>query len=121
MGFREESGLMAEYTIAQGMTVRDRMDLLAEEWHPTTCALLDRIGVGVGQRCVDVGCGGARVTFELARRVGPQGYVLGVDVDKELLDIARVATAEMPQVTLQEGRAEDIRESDFDIAYARLL
>ena len=39
---------MAEHTIAQGMTVRDRMDLLAEEWHPTTCALLDRIGVGVG-------------------------------------------------------------------------
>jgi ubiquinone/menaquinone biosynthesis C-methylase UbiE len=114
---------MIEYTIAQGLSVRERMDLLAEEWRSTTCALLDRVGIGVGQRCLDLGCGGAHVTFELARRVGPSGYVLGVDLDRELLDLATAAAAaaDLKQVEFREGRVEDVAASDFDVVYARLL
>ncbi len=49
----------------------ERLQVLARSWLPTTSALLDRVRPGPGMSCLDLGCGGGDVTFELARRVGP--------------------------------------------------
>ena len=42
---------------------------------------LDRLGIGPGWRCVDVGAGGGDVAVALAEIVGRQGRVHAVDSD----------------------------------------
>jgi ubiquinone/menaquinone biosynthesis C-methylase UbiE len=74
--------------------------------------------------CLDVGCGGGDVTFELARLVGPSGGVVGVDIDATKLDLAR-CEAEQQQIGNVAFRLADIGQSDgeeeFDVVYARFL
>lgn len=45
--------------------------------------------VSEGDKVVDVGCGFGDTAIELARRVGPQGSVLGIDCCDEFLDHGR--------------------------------
>ena len=42
-----------------------------------------------GERVIDIGCGCGDTSIELARRVGTAGMVLGVDVSKPMLEVAR--------------------------------
>ena len=56
---------------------------------PAGAAALDFAAVRPGERILDVGCGGGLTTLELARRVGPDGEVLGVDIAPPLIEIAR--------------------------------
>ena len=59
--------------------------------------ILDAAGVGPGQRVLDVGCGAGRTTREAARRAGPDGSALGVDVAPAMVERARErAAAEGP-------------------------
>ncbi len=77
------------YVIRGGRAGADRLQVLARSLRPGTDALLDRVGVPPGTRCLDVGCGPGDVTLELARRAGKQGLTTGVDMDAIKLDIAR--------------------------------
>jgi ubiquinone/menaquinone biosynthesis C-methylase UbiE len=45
-------------------------------------------------RCLDLGCGGGAVTLELARMVGPNGHVTGIDADDVVLDLGRADAAQ---------------------------
>ena len=77
-----------------GREGRDRLAVLAGVVAPTTTRLFDRLGDLDGQTVVDVGCGGGDVAFQLARRVGPSGRVLGLDLDETQLSIARAEAAD---------------------------
>jgi hypothetical protein len=55
---------------------RKRLRVLAHVMRPTTLNLFDRVGIRPGMACLDVGCGGGDVTFELADLVGPKGRVV---------------------------------------------
>jgi len=55
----------------------------------STRSLLAEVGIPTGAICLDVGCGGGDVTFELARAAGPTGRAIGVDLDEIKLDMAR--------------------------------
>jgi SAM-dependent methyltransferase len=114
---------VTDYTIEQGLGVRQRMDLLAEVRWPATERLLDSLELREGARCVDVGCGGGHVTVELARRVGPTGFAIGIDLDEALLEVARrdAAAIGLGNVTFRVSAAEDLVETDLDLAYSRLL
>jgi SAM-dependent methyltransferase len=74
--------------------------------------------------CLDLGCGGGDVTLELARLVGPEGKVVGVDIDPTVLAIAR-QDAEAQHWENVEFRQSRIGESEFDpqfdLVYARFL
>jgi 2-polyprenyl-3-methyl-5-hydroxy-6-metoxy-1,4-benzoquinol methylase len=65
--------IQIEYAIRGGTAGRERLRVLARTLHTSTGALFDRLGVGAGLTCLDVGCGGGDVTFELARRVADRG------------------------------------------------
>ncbi len=54
---------------------------------------MDSLDVRPGQRVLDLGCGTGPTTVELARRVGPDGSVLGVDIAAAMLDRARERAA----------------------------
>jgi precorrin-6B methylase 2 len=77
------------YVHVGGEEGRDRLRVLARIFAPATAALLDRIEIVAGMRCLDIGCGGGDVSVELTRRVGPRGAVTAIDFDGEALEIAR--------------------------------
>jgi SAM-dependent methyltransferase len=113
---------VSEYTIERGRGVLDRMDLLARAHAPGTLSLLDLLGVPAGARCVDLGCGGGHVTMELARRASAGG-ALGIDLDEELLAVARgdASAQGLRNVTFRAGEVEQFSDADFDLAFARML
>ena len=89
-----------------------------------TLSLLQRSGLRPGMACLDVGCGGGDVSFDLARLVGPSGRVVGIDIDEVKIGIARTEAAEQ-QIANIEFRLAIICEIEtdarFDFAHARFL
>jgi ubiquinone/menaquinone biosynthesis C-methylase UbiE len=115
---------MEKYVIRGGQFGAERLAVLARSWLPTTSALFDRIGVGPGMRCLDLGCGGGDVTLELARRVGPDGSVVGVDMDAVKLDLVRNAGAAqgLANVEFRELNVYEFAETAaYDVVYCRFL
>jgi SAM-dependent methyltransferase len=112
------------YAIRGGLEGRERLRVLGRVMHASTSALLDRIGLRDGLTCLDAGCGGGDATLELARRAGPAGKVVGIDIDETKLEMARVEAAERG-VSNVEFRNANICESPtaetFDLVYARFL
>ena len=68
------------YVIRGGAQGRERLRLLSTVMGARSRAFLEAAGVRRGDRCVDIGCGGGDVAFELAEIVGADGSVLGVDL-----------------------------------------
>ncbi len=64
--------------------------------------------VAEGMRLLDVGCGTGDLTLILARRVGPGGKVVGLDLTPEMLAVARekvAASSLSARIDLVEGNA----------------
>lgn len=64
--------------------------------HRWRARAVDAAAVGPGDSALDVCCGTGDMTLELARRVGPEGRVVGSDFSERMLDLAR-AKAEEPE------------------------
>ena len=115
---------MAGYVIRGGQEGYDRLRVLAEVHRATTLALFARAGVGPGMRCLDVGCGGGEVTFDIAMIVGQAGSVVGLDMDEVKLALARDA-ARQRGLSQVEFRQVDVmtwaEPESFDMVYARAL
>ena len=56
--------------------------------------MLDSLEIKEGQTVVDLGAGNGYFSLRLARRVGPDGKVLAVDIQKEMLEMLRVLAIE---------------------------
>jgi ubiquinone/menaquinone biosynthesis C-methylase UbiE len=115
---------LQRYVISGGRTGYDRLKVLARVRWPETGKLLERVGVATGARCVDLGCGGGDVTLELARIVGPEGRVLGVDMDEVKLELARDAAQEQGLANVEFAVADvlDWHDEDaYDLVYSRFL
>jgi SAM-dependent methyltransferase len=114
----------ADYFLASAEE-QQRLELQARVWEPDTEALLDRIGVRAGLRCLDVGCGAMGVLGPLSRRVGRGGSIVGVDSDPKLLSAARayVAREALANVELVEGDATllDLAPESFDLVHERFV
>lgn len=63
-----------------------------------------------GERVVDAGAGGGFDCFVAARRVGPQGRVVGIDMLPEMVEKARASAQAMglANVEFREGLLEDM-------------
>jgi ubiquinone/menaquinone biosynthesis C-methylase UbiE len=113
---------MDQYVIRGGKLGYERLQVLARTWLPTTSALLDRAGLRPGMSCLDLGCGGGDVTFELARRAAPGGQVTGMDMDEVKLGLARQAAAAQG-VSNVVFRAQDVyawsEPGSYDLVYCR--
>jgi SAM-dependent methyltransferase len=110
------------YVIRGGEAGFNRLKVLARSLEHNTALFLDRVSVRTGQHCLDLGCGGGDVTLELARRVGPSGSVVGVDLDEVKLELARADAARqgLSNVTFTSGDARTWAESSrYDLIYAR--
>lgn len=66
--------------------------------------------LAAGERVLDLGSGGGIDVLLSARRVGPTGFVYGVDMTDEMLDLARsnAAKADVHNVEFLKGLIEDV-------------
>src|SRR5256714_9989717 len=70
----------------------------------------DLAAVGPGDRVLDVATGTGDLAVELARRVGPEGEVIGSDFSERMLELAR---EKAPEIRFAWGNA---RELDYPAA-----
>src|SRR5687767_7803064 len=85
---------LESYIIHGGAAGKARLAVIAQVMAPATQALLDRLGSIEGKTAIDAGCGGGEISFELAERVGRSGRVIGLDLDKGKLALARTEAEE---------------------------
>ena len=83
---------------------------------------LDRLGLGPGWRCLDVGAGGGDVSVALAEMVGREGRVYAVDSDPLARDeVARTAAAHTQVIALTQAGEDLILPEQVDLAFCRFL
>src|SRR5262249_18534364 len=112
------------YAIRGGVEGRERLRMLARVMRPFTQGLFERIGIREGMACLDAGCGGGDVTFDLARRAGPAGRVVGIDLDDVKLGLARneAATLGLDNVSFRQAEIGACHfDAEFDLIYSRFL
>ncbi len=75
-----------------------------------------------GEHVIDIGCGCGDTSVELARRVGASGRVLGIDVSRPMLEVARAQVTQAGWANL-EFREADASEAalpaDTDLLFSR--
>ena len=71
-----------------------------------------------GERVLDLGSGGGIDSLLAAREVGSEGYVLGIDMTDDMLELARRNAAEggFENVEFRKGYIEDLASADIDDA-----
>ena len=115
---------MERYVLRGGRWGYERLQLLARVRRADTLELLRRAGLRPGLRCLDLGCGGGEVTFEIAQLVEPGGSVVGIDMDEVKLALAIQAAGER-RLTNIEFRAANVNDWDepgaYDLVYSRFL
>jgi ubiquinone/menaquinone biosynthesis C-methylase UbiE len=115
---------MHAYAIRGGREGKERLNLLARVMLPTTLQLLNAVGINRGMKCLDVGCGGGHVTLLMARLVGPEGQVVGTDMDGEVIALAREdgIAAKLDNVEFRRADAAMCQAiGEHDLVYARFL
>ena len=69
-----------------------------------------------GQTVLDIGCGTGAITRGIAEAVGPAGWVIGMDVNDDLLEQARQANGDLPNLSFEKGDIYTLLYKDaFDI------
>ncbi|MFI7602472.1 methyltransferase domain-containing protein [Actinoplanes sp. NPDC049681] len=95
----------------------ERFVALAELFDGVTRGHFDRLGIGPGWRCWEVGAGGRSIPEALAATVGPTGYVLASDINTTWLD------TQGPYEVCRHDLAADPppEPGTFDLVHARLV
>ena len=88
-----------------------------------TEVLLDRLALVPGERVLDVGTGGGPAALAAGHRVGATGRVVGADLSRPLIELARTRAAEQgaTQVTfvLADLQVDPVAGGPFDVAMSQ--
>jgi SAM-dependent methyltransferase len=115
---------MTDYVIRGGEHGKARLHVIGEVLGPSTAPVLTAAGIDRGMTCLDLGCGGGDVTLAMADMVGPDGRVVGIDMDSQKIALAQQDARErgLANVELRCGDATNVELDDgYDVVYARLL
>ncbi len=63
----------SEYILRGGVEGRERLRILSRVMRPSS---LQRAGIRPGMACLEIGCGGGDLAFDMARMTGPSGTVV---------------------------------------------
>lgn len=82
----------------------------------------ERLGLGPGWKCADIGAGGGDVSVAIGKIVGPTGRVFAVDIDPRRRDeVAQVASRETQVIALTQPAEEMMLPEKVDLAFCRFL
>ncbi len=68
--------------VDEDVSMNERLSILTKE-------LFLRSNININDKILDIGCGGGQTSFEASKMVGENGYVVGADISKILLDLAK--------------------------------
>jgi SAM-dependent methyltransferase len=88
-----------------------------------TEVLLDHLGLSAGEHVLDIGCGGGTTSLKAARLVGPHGSVVGADISRDLVELARSRAAAQGAANVRfvvaDAQIEVIDGGPFDAALSQ--
>ena len=112
-----------EYLLGISPEELERMRFQHGVWKHLTDGFLDRLDVGPGSRCLDVGAGPGFVTMDLRERAGSEGTVTALEPSRLYLDYVRSQAQERGWTNVEtiQSNVEDalLPEGSFDLAYIR--
>lgn len=114
----------AEYALGRTDDEYSRLIAQGEVLRPLTERMLRAAGVSPGMDVLDVGCGVGDVSFLVSELVGPEGSVVGIDIDGDALAIAerRRASSAISNVAFQQSDVRSVEAGRlFDAAVGRLV
>jgi SAM-dependent methyltransferase len=117
----EPGGHGGDYPIERRRGEVERLHLQGEVLAADTAVMLDRIGVGPGWRCLDLGCGPRGITDALSARVGPDGEVTGLDFDADFIAVARETAPGNTRFVVGDAYRTGLAGASFDLVHVRFL
>ena len=113
------SGSQREGRSWDGVSVaaeRYERDLVPALFEPWAEVIVDIAEVRPGDRVVDLACGTGVIVRAAAARVGPDGFACGVDVNGDMLALARQAA---PEIEWRQAEASEtgLPDASFDVGF----
>src|SRR3954467_8023680 len=96
----------------------DRFDALSDIFDEGTIALLERLGVAAGGRCLEAGAGGGSIARWLADRVGSTGHVVATDIDTRHV---QAGARDNLRVRRHDLAADPVPDGPYDLIHTRLV
>jgi ubiquinone/menaquinone biosynthesis C-methylase UbiE len=114
------------YVHARDVNEYQRLRDQAELWRRATEEVLDRVGLTAGMSCLDVGAGPGAVMRLMADRVGPQGRVAGIEIDRQLgaqtlADLRAQGGAQFDMIEANVLELDTVPGAPFDLSFCRLF
>jgi SAM-dependent methyltransferase len=111
--WNEESG-------PKWVRLQQRLDTQIE---PLGLTAMQRADIRSGEQVLDVGCGCGQTSLELARRVGSQGSVVGLDISQPMLARAQERQKELQRTNLKficaDAQTYVFERERFDLIFSR--
>jgi SAM-dependent methyltransferase len=90
---------------------------------PLGMAAIQRAEITAGEHVLDIGCGCGQTGLELAKHVGSQGSVLGIDLSLPMLERARERQRELGLTNIEflqaDAQTHKFEAPRFDLAFSR--
>ena len=99
-------------------------DVGVDFFRPIADRLVLELAPSAGERALDVGCGRGAALFPLARAVGTQGAVVGIDLSPRMVEATRAdAVGSGLPIDVRVGDAQDpaLGSSSFDVVASSLV
>ena len=120
----QDDGKQDRYLLGDSAPELAHLVAQAEVYAEEAGQLLDLIRIAPGAQAVDVGCGVLGILHLLRERVGPDGFVLGVDREPRMIEAARRVTAErglVVELAEQDATGLPLPSESFDLVHERTV
>ena len=69
--------------------------------------VIEKMDLKSGENILDLGSGTGKIEYFMAKKVGPESRILGLDISKEMISIAKKRCQQYSQAQFQEQRIEE--------------